>query len=335
MAKSVVSYGSYIPFLRIRREEYISALGSCGADIKEKAVMDIDEDTVTMAVEAASDALAGVDPARVGVLALASANFPYGEKFIAGTLVEALGLSGSVLTSHHGGSALAGSEAFLAALGLLDQTDREYALVIVSDAPQASPSSGLDHGFGAAACAFVLARDGSGLEFEGACSRAGEFMGLRYRTAGETGVRDIGVGAYSSMAYNETVSASLSGILEKMGRIPGHYRCLVMPQADVRADTALAKKMGFGEDQTRDGLVYNLVGDAGCCTPFLGLCRALESAGTGEKILVCTYGAGSGSHSMSFCLNGPLPASPRPVGSLLEKKRQIGYIHYLKLKRII
>ncbi|MFZ5633281.1 MAG: 3-oxoacyl-[acyl-carrier-protein] synthase III C-terminal domain-containing protein [Bacillota bacterium] len=334
MAKSVVSYGVYVPFLRIKRDEYLIALGSCGADMKEKAVMDIDEDVITMAVEAARDATAGLDTGGIGVLALASANFPYQEKVMAGTMVEALGLNNDVLTSHHGNSTLAGSEAFLAAMGLLDQTDRKYALVVISDAPAAGVSEDMDHGLGAGSCAFVLAKDGPGLEFGGVYAYSGEYMGLRYRLPGETEIRDIGVRAYSSMAFNEAARSSVAGLLAKLGRVPGDYRHIVLPQADVKASLALAGKMGFSEEQLREGLVFDRVGDTGACSPFLGLCSVLDCAAPGDKIIVCSYGAGGGSHALSFNLSVP-PQKRKAVRDLLDRKRYINYIHYLKLKKII
>ncbi len=334
MKKSVISYGVYLPFLRIKRDEYINALGSCSSGIKEKAVMDIDEDVITMAVEAARNATASVDISRIGVLALASANFPYQEKAMAGTIVDALGLRENVLTSQHSGSTLAGTEAMLTAMGLLEQTEQKYALVIVSDAPTASASSDLEHGFGAAACAFVLAKDEPGLEFDGVYAHAGESLGLRYRLRGETSVRDIGVKAYSTQAYNDTVKASVIGLINKLGRTTGDYRHVVLHQDDIKIPTALAKKMGFNDEQIYEGLVFGYVGDTGACSSLLGLCQVLKTAATGEKIIICSYGPGAGSHALSFKVTEP-PKTPKPLSWLWDKKKYISYIQYLKLKRSI
>lgn len=334
MIKSIISYGVYLPFLRIKKDEYINALGSCSAGIKEKAVMDIDEDVITMAVEAARDATAGVDISRIGALVLASTNFPCQEKAMAGTVIEALGLKENVLTSQHSNSTLSGTEAFLSALGLLEQTEPPYALVIISDAPSAGASSDLDHGFGAAACAFVLAKDEPGLEFEGVFGYAGESMGLRYRLPGETAIRDIGVKTYSTQAYNGSVKAAVLGLVDKMGRAPGDYAHVVLHQDDAKTATALAKKMGFKEEQINRGFVFPRVGDTGACSSALGLCQVLGEACAGDKIIICSYGAG-GSHALSFHLSKPLPAGPRPLGALLDKKKYISYVHYLKLKRYI
>ncbi|MGB9802234.1 hydroxymethylglutaryl-CoA synthase [Desulfofundulus sp.] len=335
MSVSIISYGAYLPFLRIKRDEYINALGSCSAEIKEKAVMDVDEDTITMAVEAARDAVADIDIGRIGVLTLASSNFPYQEKVMAGTVVEALGLNKNILTGTHGNSTLAGTEALLSALGLLAQVEQKYALVVVSDAPAAAASTDMEHGFGAAACAFVLTRDEQGLEFEGVYAHTGESLGLRYRLSGETNVRDIGVKAYSTMAYNETVKASVGGLLNKLGRKPADYRHVVLHQNDVKTTVALAKKMGFSEEQINEGLTYSQVGDTGACSALLGLCRVLDKAAAGDKILVGSYGAGAGSQALSFKLNSQLRARTRSFQALLGEKKYISYIHYLKLKKSI
>lgn len=335
MTKSIISYGVYLPFLRIKKEEYISALGSCSAGIKEKTVMDIDEDVITMAVEAARNATAGMDISQIGALVLASANFPYQEKAMAGTVIEALGLSKSVLTCQHGNSTLVGTEALLSALGLLDQTEQQYALVIVSDAPCAGASSDLDHGFGAAACAFVLAKDGPGLEFESACACSGESMGLYYRLPGETAVRDIGVKTYSTQAYNSIVKAAVIGLTNKLGRNPGDFKHLVLHQNDAKTASALAKNMGYSAEQTSGGAVFSQVGDTGSCSSLLGLCQVLDEARPGDKIIICSYGAGAGSQALSFHLSKTLPAGPNPLGAMLDKKKYISYVHYLKLKRYI
>ena len=334
MNKSVISYGVYLPYLRIKRDEYISALGSCSAAIKEKTVMDIDEDVITMAIEAARDAVAEIDVAKIGAVALASANFPYAEKIMAGTVIEALGLNNNILTCQHGNSSLAGTEAFLSAMGMLEQTDQKYALVVVSDAPTAAAAVDLEHGFGAGACAFVLAKDEPGLELECVSAQAGEAMGLCYRLPGETGIRDIGVKTYANQVYNETVKGAVLGLMRKMQLEPGDYSHLVLHQNDAKTAFALARQIGFSEEQQKQGQLFSLVGDTGACSVMLGLCNVLDRAINGDRIMICSYGSGAGSHAISFKLNSACQ-NTRPVKNLLEHKKYINYIYYLKLKRCV
>ncbi|MEM4158437.1 MAG: hypothetical protein QXH71_01725, partial [Candidatus Anstonellaceae archaeon] len=59
----IVGYGCYIPIYRIKPEEIAKVWGEDGERIKkslniqQKAVPDLDEDSATMAVEAAKNAL--------------------------------------------------------------------------------------------------------------------------------------------------------------------------------------------------------------------------------------------------------------------------------------
>ncbi|TYO96166.1 hydroxymethylglutaryl-CoA synthase [Desulfallas thermosapovorans] len=336
MSKSIISYGVYLPYLRIKRDEFLSALGSCSAAMKEKTVMDIDEDVTTMAVEAARNALAGLDISRVGVLTLASTNFPYQEKEMAGTMVEALGLSNNVLSAQHANSTMSGTQAILSALGLMDQNDQPYALVVVSDAPTSAAHVDLENGFGAGACAFVLAKDEPGLAYEGVFGYSTEAMGLRYRLPGETDMRDIGVKAYATQDYNETVKAAVSGLMEKTGRKLADYNHVILHQSDAKTAAALAKKMGCTEEQTKGGQVFAQLGDTGAGAPLLALCRVLDVAANGDHILVCSYGSGSGSQALSFKLEKSLVAQTnKPMQAALEYKKYISYVQYLKLKRSI
>ncbi|WP_035107449.1 hydroxymethylglutaryl-CoA synthase [Desulfovirgula thermocuniculi] len=335
MSVSVVSYGVYLPYLRLKREEYISAWGSCSAEIKEKTVMDVDEDVLTMAVAAAKDALEHIEAEQVSVLALASTSFPYQEKVMAGTIMEALGLPSDVLATHHGHSTLAGTEALLTACSLLAQAGGKYALVVVSDAPSASTAQDIEHSLGAAACAFVLAKEEPGLVLEGAYGYVSEVMGVRYRQAGERGIRDIGVRSFAAQAYTRAVEAAVTGLLKKLECSSEAYRHVVLHYYDLRTTASLGKRLGFSEEQLKGGLVYERIGDTGACSTLLGLCQTMENISPGDRVLVCAYGAGSGSQAVGFVLEQEKPACKTPLSVLLEKKRYISYTHYLKLKGVI
>ena len=84
MAKGIVSYGVYIPRFRIRLEEIARVWGdgeeiSEGLRVLEKSVPDLDEDAVTIAVEAARNAIdrCGADPKRIGAIYAGSESHPY------------------------------------------------------------------------------------------------------------------------------------------------------------------------------------------------------------------------------------------------------------------
>jgi hydroxymethylglutaryl-CoA synthase len=90
-------------------------LGKGGSElpVKEKAVAGLDEDTVTMAVEAARYAIrrAGVDPSAISAVHVGTESKPYAVK-PSGTLVaEMLGLSRNTTSADFEFACKAGTEA--------------------------------------------------------------------------------------------------------------------------------------------------------------------------------------------------------------------------------
>src|SRR4030042_6690381 len=94
----IVAYGAYIPKYRLSRDLIARAWGS-GSPGGEKAVASFDEDTITMAVEAASDCLASSSTAKVDGLFFASTTSPYKEKLCASLISTVLDLRRDILTS--------------------------------------------------------------------------------------------------------------------------------------------------------------------------------------------------------------------------------------------
>ena len=75
----IISYGAYIPFYRLSQAEIAKVWGG-KAKAGEKAVANSDEDSITMAIEAGIDCLAGIDRDSVDGLYLATTTSPYREK---------------------------------------------------------------------------------------------------------------------------------------------------------------------------------------------------------------------------------------------------------------
>src|SRR5271170_5324305 len=89
----IVSYGSYIPYRRLKRAAIAQVLG-VPATKGERAVASFDEDSVSMAVEAMRDALRALPARAVQALFFATTTPPYAEKLNAavvgaGTLMPA------------------------------------------------------------------------------------------------------------------------------------------------------------------------------------------------------------------------------------------------------
>src|SRR5690606_4162611 len=89
MRYGILSFGAYIPRLRLARKAIADANGWFNAALKaqgkgERAICNWDEDPITMAVEAGRDALLGQDRAALRGLRFASTSFPFLDRLNAG-----------------------------------------------------------------------------------------------------------------------------------------------------------------------------------------------------------------------------------------------------------
>src|SRR5262245_27448420 len=75
----IVSYGSYVPYRRLKRAAVAQVLG-VPAGKGERAVASFDEDSVSMAVEATRDALRAASATDIQSLLFATTTPPYAEK---------------------------------------------------------------------------------------------------------------------------------------------------------------------------------------------------------------------------------------------------------------
>jgi len=84
----IVGYGGYIPRFRIKIEDIATVWGTDpksiknGLNVEEKSVPSIDEDTATISVEAALNALrmAKINPEDIGAIYIGSESHPYAVK---------------------------------------------------------------------------------------------------------------------------------------------------------------------------------------------------------------------------------------------------------------
>ena len=80
----IVGYGAYVPRYRLPASEIarVWTEGQGGLPIKEKAVAGLDEDTVTISIEAARNALkrAGINPQEIRAVWVGSESHPYAVK---------------------------------------------------------------------------------------------------------------------------------------------------------------------------------------------------------------------------------------------------------------
>ena len=122
-AVGIVGYGAYVPRYRLPASE-VNRIWHDGEDampVLEKSVPGPDEDTVTMSIEAARNALAraGIDPALLGAVWVGTESHPYAVKPTSTIVAEAIGAVPYTLGADWQFACKAGTEALQAAIGLV------------------------------------------------------------------------------------------------------------------------------------------------------------------------------------------------------------------------
>ena len=163
----IISYGSYIPRLRIKADEIAKIWGkdgkriSKGLGINEKTVPGIDQDTATISVEAARNALkrCKINPKDIGAIYIGSESHPYAVK-LTGTIVgEAIGATPDLMVADYEFACKAGTAGVQSCTALVKANMIEYGLAIGADTSQAAPGDALEFSASAGGAAFIIGKN--------------------------------------------------------------------------------------------------------------------------------------------------------------------------------
>jgi hydroxymethylglutaryl-CoA synthase len=299
----IVGYGAYVPRYRLSASEVsrVWLEGKAGLPVEEKSVPGLDEDTATMAIEAARNALAraSVEPRDLRAVWVGSESHPYAVKPTSTIVAEAIGATPRVLAADWEFACKAGTEALQAAFALVGSQMAEYALAIGMDTAQGRPGDALEYTAAAGGAAYIVGpREKSLAYLEGSYSYVTDtpdFFRRPYRHYPEHGGRFTG-----EPAYFKHVTTSVKALLEELGLAPGDFAAAIFHQPNTKFPQRAAQMLGFGKEQIQTGLLAPKVGNvyAGSC--LLGLSAVLDEAKPGDRILVGSFGSGAGSDAFSF-----------------------------------
>jgi hydroxymethylglutaryl-CoA synthase len=288
----ILSFGAYIPRRRLERSAIYAANAWFAPGLKnfskgERAIGDWDEDSVTMAVEAARDTLVGIDRQQVQAVILASTTLPFKDRLNSGILKEALTLPDAVGAIDVTGSQRAATSALIQALRAATAGPQ---LCLGSEMREARPASEAELQYGDAAAGLLVGSGEPIARFLGAHSVTLDFVG-HYRSAQMAAdytwesrwIRDEG--------YSRIIGTALEDGLAKLAILPEAIDRAIIPVAARGVPEALAKRAGIRAEAVADTLIAH-VGNSGVAHPFLMLVSALERANVGEKILLLAFGQG-------------------------------------------
>ncbi|MFO7695828.1 MAG: hydroxymethylglutaryl-CoA synthase [Anaerolineae bacterium] len=334
----IVGYGAYVPRYRLPASE-VNRVWHDGEDavpVLEKAVPGPDEDTVTMSIEAARNALAraGIDPASLGAVWVGSESHPYAVKPTSTIVAEAIGAVPYTLGADWQFACKAGTEALQASVALVGSQMARYALAIGMDTAQGRPGDALEYTAAAGGAAYILGPAGESIAvLEGSSSHISDTPdfwrrpGARYpehagRFTGEP-------------AYFRHVEESARGLLEALGYAPSDLDYAVFHQPNVRFPVRAARDLGFARAQIGAGLLVDRIGNAYAGSSLLGLSAILDIACAGQRILQVSFGSGAGSDAFVWRVTERIEerreAAPR-TADYLARRKQIDYAMYARYR---
>jgi len=299
----IVGYGAYVPRFRLPAAEVSRVWegGEGALPVEEKSVPGLDEDVVTMSLEATRNALARarVDPALIRAVWVGSESHPYAVKPTSTIVAEAIGAVPHTQAADWQFACKAGTEAMQAAIGFVGSGMADYALAVGMDTAQGRPGDALEYTAGAGGAAYLIGPAQESLAiFEGSLSYVTDtpdFWRRQHEHYPEHGSRFTG-----EPAYFKHVEAAGSELMQAMGVKPSDYTYAVFHQPNVKFPVKAGKDLGFRIDQLKTGLLVNEIGNTYAGAALIGLTAILDEAKPGDRILAVSFGSGAGSDAFSL-----------------------------------
>ena len=340
MKIGIVSYGAYIPQYRIKTEEIAKVWGANaksiidGLMVFEKSVPDMDEDTITISVEAARSAMtrAKIDPKDIGAIYVGSESHPYAVK-PSGTIVgEAIGAGpGNLTVADFEFACKAGTAAMQACMGLVRSGMIKLGVAIGSDVSQGAPGDALEYTAAAGGVAYVIGSNDLAAEIEDTYSYTTDTPDF-WRREGmpypEHGGRFTG-----EPGYFKHVTSAANGLMEKLGTKPEDYDYAIFHQPNGKFPTKVAKTLGFTAWQIKPGLVVPRLGNTYSGSCMMGLAATLDVAKPGDRIFMTAFGSGAGSDAFSMTVADGIDEIRNGAPSVEELLADPIYVDYATYAR--
>ncbi len=335
----IVGYGAYVPRYRLPGAEIsrIWSEGNSRSPVREKAVPGLDEDTATMSVEAARNALAraGIEPQEIAAVWVGSESHPYAVKPTGTIVAEAIGATPAVLAADWQFACKAGTEAMQAGIGMVGSGMAHYVLSIGMDTAQGRPGDALEYTAGAGGAAFLLGPAADALAiFQRTLSYVSDTTdfwrrpGTHYPSHAERFSGDPG--------YFGHVVEAARRMFEAVGSAPHDYAHAVFHQPNPKFPTRALEELGFAPEQWKAGLLVPEIGNTYAGSAMIGLTAVLDVAKPGDRILAVSYGSGAGSDAFDLLVTERIVEAQQAAPATrdyIRRRVEIDYAQYVRLRR--
>jgi len=285
----ITAFGAYIPFYRLAHKEIARAWGGRAGEA-ERAVAGVDEDSITMAVEAVRDLLAKRGGSEVDGLMFATTTSPFAEKLASALIATAADLRHDVRTSDYTSSLRSATTATLMAIDSVKAGSASNVIIAAADTRLAVPKSAGERIFGDAASAIEVGATGVIAELIASHSTVDEMTDV-WRNDDARFVSNWEERFTVTQGYQRVVRQTVNELFERSAIGPSEISKAILSAPDPGTLASTAKSLGLNAEQVADHL-FATVGNTGTAMPLLVLSTMLEEARAGEKLLVVGYGSG-------------------------------------------
>ena len=345
MKASILGYGAYVPQYRIKISEIAGVWGKNSIEIEkslkvgEKSVSATDEDAVTLAYEASLSALkrANVNPSDIGVCFVGSESHPYAVNPTSTIVAEFLGMGSNYLAADLEFACKAATTGMIAVSSMIESGRINIGLCIGTDRAQSKPHDILEYTAASASAAFIIGESKEEsiaeiVDYTSYSSDTPDFWrrdGIQYPSHG---------GRFTGEpSYFAHVEAASKNLLSKLHLQPKDFDYCVFHMPNGKFPREVGKRLGFSDGQLLPSLTVDLIGNPYSASSLLGLSSVLDTAKPGQMIFMTSYGSGAGSDSFVFKTGKGVSRrnSVPTFNELMEKKKYISYVEYLKFSRKI
>ena len=341
----IVGYGAYVPRYRIKAEVIAKQWGADpdaitrGLQLFEKTVPGQDEDTITISVAAAKNALkrAQIDPQEIGAVYIGSESHPYAVKPSATILIDALGIGPHVHVASYEFACKAGTEAMYVAYSHVKSGEMKYALGIGADTSQGAPGDALEYSTSAGGAAFIMGSERVVAEILHTHSYTSDTPDF-WRREGEDYPRHGGRFTGDPAYFRHIVGAG-KALLEKSKMTPKDFRYAVFHMPNGKFPLEVGRRLGFTKEQIETGWLVPWMGNTYSGSSPTGLTAVLDAAQPGDLIFMVSFGSGAGSDGFIFRvtdeINKVRDRAPKVRQMLDGNKVYLNYGEYAKFRRKI
>ncbi|SES45195.1 zinc ribbon domain-containing protein [Psychrobacillus sp. OK032] len=286
----ITSIGAYIPYYFMDRKTIGEAWGIKGMK-GSKSIASVDEDSVTMSVEAALECLRYGNRNEIDGLYFASTTAPYSEKSHATLVSTVCDLNKDIFVADFNSSLRCATSALKAGYSEVLSGNSRAVLVTSADNRNAYPKSQQEQIFGDGAAAVTIGSKEVLATIDHVFSCQNEIHDI-WRNQDDLYVRNAESRFAIDEGYNQSVEYAFHKILEKANLSVSDINKVILPTPGMKENIKLAKSLGLMDEQIQDTFVLS-IGVLGAAQPLTMLVDAIEHAQVGDKLMLISYGNGA------------------------------------------